>query len=126
MLTLLVKTETEIPGSVFPRLTVEMALIRLTSLPPGQDVASLIRKLEDLERRLATGGEVTTTQAPIVNRPATPPVTRAAPVEEPPIPPEPPEPSAKKPEAPTVEIQQDKNWKLILITSVSAETVKIY
>ena len=113
MLSLLVRTETEIPGSVFPRLTVEMALIRLTSLPPGQDVAALVRKLEDLERRLGTGSEVLTAPPTTARRPATPqvpPATSVAQPEEPPLPPEPQEPSAKKPDAPAAEIPQNKSW----------------
>lgn len=54
-LTLLLKTEAELPASSFPRLTLEMVLIRLAHLPPARDVATLIRKLEDLERRLGEG-----------------------------------------------------------------------
>ena len=113
MLSLLVRTETEIPASVFPRLTVEMALIRLTSLPPGQDVASLVRKLEDLERRLGSGGEVLAAPPTAARQPAatqTPQTPSAVQSEEPPIPPEPPEPSTKKPDAPAAEMPQDKSW----------------
>ena len=55
-LTLLLKTETELPASGFPRLVLEMALVRLANLTPARDVATLVRKLEELERRLATGG----------------------------------------------------------------------
>jgi DNA polymerase-3 subunit gamma/tau len=55
--TVLMKTEADLVGASFPRLTVEMALVRLANLPPARDVASLVRKLEDLERRLGgTGG----------------------------------------------------------------------
>jgi DNA polymerase-3 subunit gamma/tau len=53
VVTLLVKAEAELAGSPFPRLTLEMTLVRLSHLPPGRDVASLLRKVEDLERRLA-------------------------------------------------------------------------
>ena len=111
MLTLLIRTETEIPGSVFPRLTVEMALVRLTSLPPGQDVTALVRKLEDLERRFGTdgvlkGGVPQAAPRPVPAAPRQP----AQPIEEPPIPPEPPEPDVKKPDAPTAELPQDRSW----------------
>jgi DNA polymerase-3 subunit gamma/tau len=56
VLTLLVKTEAELAGSTFPRLALEMTLVRLTHLPPGKDVGALLRKVEDLERRLAGNG----------------------------------------------------------------------
>jgi DNA polymerase-3 subunit gamma/tau len=53
LLTLLIRTEVELAVSSFPRLTLEMALLRLTHLPPTKDVTSLLRKIDDLERRLA-------------------------------------------------------------------------
>lgn len=56
VLTLLVKTEAELAGSTFPRLALEMTLVRLTHLPPGKDVGALLRKVEDLERRLVGNG----------------------------------------------------------------------
>ncbi len=52
--TLLVKTEAELAGSSYPRLALEMALLRLTHLPPGKEVALLLRQIEDLGRRLST------------------------------------------------------------------------
>ncbi|APG27882.1 DNA polymerase III, subunit gamma and tau [Syntrophotalea acetylenivorans] len=58
VLTLLVKTEAELAGSTFPRLALEMTLVRLTHLPPGKDIGALLRKVEDLERRLAGNGPV--------------------------------------------------------------------
>jgi DNA polymerase-3 subunit gamma/tau len=67
--TVLMKAETELVGASFPRLTVEMALVRLANLPPARDVASLVRKLEDLERRLAgTGGLPGVAQPPRSSR----------------------------------------------------------
>lgn len=56
VLTLLVKTEAELAVSTFPRLALEMTLVRLTHLPPAKDVGTLLRKVEDLERRLAGNG----------------------------------------------------------------------
>jgi DNA polymerase-3 subunit gamma/tau len=56
LLTLLIRTEAELAVSSFPRLTLEMALLRLTHLPPTKDVSSLLRKIDDLERRLAGFG----------------------------------------------------------------------
>jgi DNA polymerase-3 subunit gamma/tau len=87
-LSLLLKTETDVAVSAFPKMAVEMALIRLTSLPPGRDVSTLVRKLEEMERRLASGAVVKS----------------AVPEKSPPPPPEPlersDEPPVKKPEAP--------------------------
>ncbi|MDO3378017.1 DNA polymerase III subunit gamma/tau [Geoalkalibacter halelectricus] len=76
-LTLLLKTEAELPASTFPRLTLEMVLIRLAGLPPARDVAGLIRKLEDLERRLG-GGQVGAAGSAAVP-PAQPPAARVEP-----------------------------------------------
>ena len=84
VVTLLVKTEAELAGSSFPRLALEMALMRLTHLPPGKEIGALLRKVEDLERRLASGGPV-----------AAPPVARSAPAEPVPVPAE--EPPAVEP-----------------------------
>ncbi len=97
-LSLLLKTETEIAASAFPRMVVEMALIRLASLPPGRDVAALVRKLEEMERRLASGT-----------------LSAATPKKDPVPPPEPPEqtpePPPKKSEAPLPEkTQAGKGW----------------
>ncbi|MBE0596150.1 MAG: DNA polymerase III subunit gamma/tau [Desulfuromonadales bacterium] len=56
MLTLLMRGEVELATSSYPRLTLEMTLVRLANLPPAREVAALVRKLEDLERRLVSGG----------------------------------------------------------------------
>lgn len=53
--TVLVRTEAELAGSSFPRLALEMALLRLAHLPSGRDVATLVRQVEDLQRRLESG-----------------------------------------------------------------------
>ena len=62
--TVLVRTEGDLAGSSFPRLALEMALVRLAHLPAGREVAALIRQMEDLQRRLDSG-------ASVVERPAT-------------------------------------------------------
>ena len=98
-LSLLMKTETEVAASAYPRLTVEMALIRLSSLPPGRDVTALVRKLEDMERRLASGlpARSSATPAP-APRPAVPPERTE-------------EPPPKKVEAPLPqETDSEKGW----------------
>ena len=56
MLTLLLRAEADLATSSYSRLSMEMALIRVAQLPPARDVASLVRKLEEIERRLAGSG----------------------------------------------------------------------
>ena len=77
-LTLLLRTEAELPASGFPRLVLEMALVRLANLTPARDVATLVRKLEELERRLAAGGlpAAKPAAAPVPAAPTSPPPTR--------------------------------------------------
>jgi DNA polymerase-3 subunit gamma/tau len=53
--TVLMRSEAELAGSSFPRLVLEMALVRLAHLPAGRDVATLMRQMEDLQRRLEAG-----------------------------------------------------------------------
>ena len=52
-LTLLLRTEAELASSSFPRLSLEMVLVRVANLPPARDVGALLRKIEELEGRLA-------------------------------------------------------------------------
>lgn len=49
LLSLLIKTESELAGSVYPKLLVEMSLVRAASLPPARDIAELIQKIEGFE-----------------------------------------------------------------------------
>ncbi|MDX9709508.1 MAG: DNA polymerase III subunit gamma/tau, partial [Trichloromonas sp.] len=95
-MTLLMKTEGDLVASSFPRLTMEMALVRLTTLPPSRDLAGLVRKLDELERRLAAGGNLPAA--------ASTPVPRSPPagVREAEAPP-------KKPEAPAAPVA-DGGW----------------
>lgn len=93
---ILLKTEGELPGSSFPRLTLEMALIRLSQLPPTRDVATLIRKLEEMERQLA-GAQPQSKTAPVAAPPAAPPPREAPrPQEMPPAQSAPPKPAAAR------------------------------
>ncbi|MCD6526195.1 MAG: DNA polymerase III subunit gamma/tau [Desulfuromonas sp.] len=55
LLSMLIKTEAELSSSSFPRLLVEMTLVRAASLPPARDVAGLIRKVEALEGAFSSG-----------------------------------------------------------------------
>jgi len=54
LLSLLIKTETELAGSVYPKLLVEMTLVRAASLPPSCDIVSLIHTIEALEQGFPT------------------------------------------------------------------------
>ena len=107
LLSALIKTEAELALSNYPRLTMEMVLVKLASLPTGIEVATLVKKLEAVERKLAAG----VVAAPPA-RPFSPPARNvaaadsASPVEPPPIPPE---PSGKKPEAPSAPVGE-KSW----------------
>jgi DNA polymerase III subunit gamma/tau len=98
-LTLLLRTEAELPGSGFPRLTLEMALVRLANLTPARDVATLVRKLEDLERRLA--GAPLPAAVPASAPPAPPPQREAAAVEG---------AAGKKPQAPAADPRGERSW----------------
>lgn len=97
----LIRTEAELATSHFPRFTIEMVLIRLSNMPAGIDIVTLIERLEGLERKLAGGLPVT---------PKT--VTQAVPAPPPDISDAPPpqEPTGKKSEALPVTESSDKNW----------------
>ena len=103
MLTLLMRADTEIPNAPFPRLVIEMALVRIAALPAAVDVATLIGKIELLERRLAGGPLPAAAAHPPASRPEPPPT--AAP-QAPPLPPEPPEKKSDAPAAGT----PDRGW----------------
>ncbi|AJF05483.1 DNA polymerase III subunit gamma/tau [Geoalkalibacter subterraneus] len=127
ILTLLMKVVGELPASSFPRLTLEMALVRLTALPPAREVGALIRKMEDFERRLG-GGEALRSSTPSTSGgtpplpdPPSDPVRRSAPSEREssavPVPP-PVEPSsAPSPSSPRQQSPPDRagakgrNWQ---------------
>lgn len=49
LLSILIKVESELSTSAYPRLLVEMALVRAASLPPARSIEDLVRKLEQLE-----------------------------------------------------------------------------
>ena len=98
LLDILIRTEADLAFSHFPKVTMEMVLVRLASLPQGIDVATLIERLESLERKLSSG------------LPAAPqPVEEKAAISMADIPP-PQEPTGKKPDALPVGEGSDKNW----------------
>jgi len=93
VLTVLIKLEAELANSFYPRIALEMTLVRLTQLPPAREVGALVRKLEELEKRLA--GTPADAPAP------SPPRHEARPQAASPPPPPPPDGGGeKKPDAP--------------------------
>jgi len=56
ILTLLMQTEAQIAHASYPRLCLEIALVKIARLPQGVDVGTLIHKLELLEKRLPKAG----------------------------------------------------------------------
>ncbi len=111
IVTLLMKTQTELVNSSFPLLTLEMSLVRLATLAPTQDLAKLISHIESLEKRLATT-PLPKTQHP-AQRPTPNPTLSGSPVPAPaattPIPS--PDPPPKKPEAPVATSTESKGWQ---------------
>lgn len=100
ILAALVRTEAELANSPLPMLTLEMALVRLAQLPPSLDVATLLQKLDQLEKRLAAG--LPSAVPPPASAPAPPhsepPLERRR------------EPPAKKPEAPAAPPAGNRDW----------------
>jgi DNA polymerase-3 subunit gamma/tau len=52
----LVKEQEDLAWAPQPHAVLEMAVVRLATMPAGDDVARLLTRLESLERRLAEGG----------------------------------------------------------------------
>jgi DNA polymerase-3 subunit gamma/tau len=96
IVTLLLKLQVELAGSPYPLLSMEMALVRLANLPPLEDLARLVGRLESLERRLATG---------ITLPAAAPPAGRAG------APPPPAEPPPKKPDPLAAPLPRARGWE---------------
>lgn len=102
-LSLLMQTEAQIAHSNYPRLTLEMAVVKLASLPSGVEIGSMIHKLDLLEKRLSSGPPPVPQQQRVE-------VPAAAPPPPPPQTPPPEEPPAKKVEAPPVAAAEEKDW----------------
>jgi len=111
IVTLLMKTQTELVNSSFPLLTLEMSLVRLATLAPTQDLTKLISHIESLEKRLATT-PLPKTQHP-AQRPtsSSTPSARPAPASAPTTPIPSPDPPPKKPEAPVATSTESKGWQ---------------
>jgi DNA polymerase-3 subunit gamma/tau len=97
---LLMKTETELAGSSNQLLSLEMALVRLSTLAPTRDLSELISHIRSLEKRL--GGAVAPARG---HHPA---ASRSV-ASSPPSPPPPDLP--KKPEAPVSTTTGSKGWQ---------------
>ncbi|MCD6582585.1 MAG: DNA polymerase III subunit gamma/tau [Desulfuromusa sp.] len=99
LLSILIRTEADLAASTYPRLTMEMVLVKLSGLPAGIDVATLIKRLEMLEKQLASG--IPAPRVKSVERVPAPQVVDVPPPEN---------PAGKKSEAlPTTEIGE-KSW----------------
>ena len=80
---------TEMRGATAPRLLLELICARVLLPAVGDDEASLLVRLERLERRFAIAGDAATAAAPVVSRPAPaapvaetrPPATAPAPTD---------------------------------------------
>ncbi len=80
-ISLLIKAEGDMAQSSFPRLVLEMVLIRAATLPPVIPIGDLLERLQNLERGLRSG-EVVAGQAPRRESPAASP---SRPVVSPPV-----------------------------------------
>lgn len=111
IVTLLMKTQTELVSSSFPLLALEMSLVRLATLAPTQDLAKLISHIESLEKRLGS------TPLPKAQHPAQRPTSSSTPrassdpVPAPTTPVPSPDPPPKKPEAPVATSTESKGWQ---------------
>ncbi len=102
LLTILIRTEADLAVSNYPRLTMEMVLVKLAELPKGIDVATLIQRLQSLEQQLASG-----LPAPQGKPAEDVSVSVSVPVEVPPAQ----EPAAKKSVELPVSGGGEKNWE---------------
>jgi len=115
-LTLLMQTETQLAHANYPRLCVEMAVVKLACLPNGADVAQLIHKLDLLEKRLPGAGAIPSRPARVEKSSNIPPPPSPSPFQSPPPPDEPgvPEERGVEESAPlpvtTPDAPQQKDW----------------
>lgn len=106
ILAALIRAEAELAESSYPRLTLEVTLVRLATLPTGIEVTALIERLGQLEQRLA--GHLTA--APAKKRPEPPAAASPEPSAQSPIPPEPvPLPEEEPPAADSEPVPADRH-----------------
>jgi DNA polymerase-3 subunit gamma/tau len=99
VVTLLMKTQSELVHSNYPLLTLEMSLVRLATLAPSQDISKLISHIESLEKRLSSmplQKAQSTPQGSAPERPHHPPPATSPP---------------KKSEAPVATTTDSKGWQ---------------
>jgi DNA polymerase-3 subunit gamma/tau len=72
--TMLLKAETDLAGSSFPRLVLETALIRMASLPPSMAVSELLERIGRLSREDSSG--VVASPRPVWQPSSPPPKSR--------------------------------------------------
>ena len=115
MLDILIRAEADLALSPLPRLALETVLIRLSRLPAGVDVGTLITRLEELEKKL-------TGQLPEL---PSAPVGRAVPAEQEASRP-PPGAVEKKSEALPAEEESDKSWAGLVAFVKQRQKPRIY
>ncbi len=99
LLAILIRTEADLAISNYPRLTMEMVLVKLAGMPAGVEVATLIKRLEALEAQLASG--IPAPKGPAVEKTPAPQAVAA---------PQPEEPAVKQ-SAPLQAVDTgEKNW----------------
>src|SRR5450432_2806201 len=92
---------TEMRGATAPRLLLELICARVLLPAVGSDEASLLVRLERLERRFAIAGDADTAAAPAVSRAAAPATSAPAPATSAPATAAPSPPAATTPAPPT-------------------------
>jgi DNA polymerase-3 subunit gamma/tau len=99
IVTLLMKSQSELVHSSYPLLTLEMSLVRLATLAPSQELGKLISHIERLEKRLNT--------MPL-QKPQGTPQQKTPEAQQHSVPEAPP---PKKPEAPVAVSTDSKGWQ---------------
>ena len=72
IVTLLMKTQSELVHSNYPLLTLEMSLVRLATLAPSQELGKLISHIERLEKRLGAAPQAGVKNTGPMPKPPTP------------------------------------------------------
>jgi DNA polymerase III subunit gamma/tau len=106
---LMVTTETDVARVPYPKLVLEMALIKLATLAPVVPIEEVLERLDELQRRLSSGG-------PAPASSATTPVTDKSPRREPPAHPQRSAPVVADvvTPAPAAALTGRKNWEEFL------------
>lgn len=117
ILAFLLRTESELATSSFSRLTMEVALVKLATLPTGIDVATMIARLESLEKKLLARVDYSSTapvETPVVGESHVAAPASFSTSHDADLPPEPPslpeEPEEKKSDAQPAEEQSAGSW----------------